>query len=157
MKKEHHYKTKTIWKGNRGKGTFNYTSYDREHIIRVENKIDIIGSSDPNFRGDNTKHNPEEFLVSSVSSCHMLWYLHLCSSEGIIVLNYEDEAFGTMVENENGSGYFSEIILNPLVTVSKETMAQRAILLHEEANKYCFIANSLNFPIRHNVKINVLN
>ena len=92
--KEHNYKLSIRWTGNKGEGTKNYTAYERSHVIQVENKPDISGSSDPAFRGDSTRYNPEELLVASLSSCHMLWYLHLCAEAKVIVIDYVDHATG---------------------------------------------------------------
>jgi organic hydroperoxide reductase OsmC/OhrA len=149
MSREHHYKATIQWTGNNGTGTDHYKNYERSHRIIIENKADILASSDAVFRGDNKKHNPEELLLSSLSSCHMLWYLHLCAETGVIVNDYIDSATGIMVENENGAGKFIEVILNPIVTVSSQDMAEKAIELHHKANELCFIANSVNFPVKH--------
>lgn len=149
MVKEHNYKTHVKWTGNSGKGTAGYQEYSREHVISIENKPDLQGSSDSAFRGDATKYNPEELLVCSLSSCHMLWYLHLCAEAGIIVTAYSDKACGIMVEEEDGSGHFREVQLNPLVSVSHENMIPSAIELHDKAHAMCFIANSMNFPVLH--------
>jgi len=146
---EHHYKATVTWTGNRGSGTSGYRAYERSHLISVEGKPDIPGSSDPAFRGDRTRYNPEELLVASISSCHMLWYLHLCSEAGVIVVDYVDEATGTMEETADGGGRFKEVILHPKVTVSDQSMTEKANELHHRANKLCFIANSVNFPILH--------
>ena len=150
MQGQHNYKSTVKWTGNKGTGTDNYRNYDRSHLIIIENKSDILGSSDPVFRGDKTKHNPEDLLVSSLSSCHMLWYLHLCTEAGVIVTDYIDNATGIMLETSNGSGKFSEVILNPIVTVTEKRMVDKANELHKKANELCFIANSVNFPVRHN-------
>jgi organic hydroperoxide reductase OsmC/OhrA len=149
MAKTHEYQTNLVWTGNKGSGTMDYRSYDRSYVISIEHKNDIHGSSDSAFMGDRTKHNPEDLLVSSLSSCHMLWYLHLCSQNDIIVLDYKDNAVGKMTENADGSGYFTEVILHPVVTITDEGAVSKANALHEQANKMCFIANSCNFPIRH--------
>jgi organic hydroperoxide reductase OsmC/OhrA len=150
MKKQHNYAATIKWTGNKGKGTSNYIEFERSHSINIDNKPTILGSSDPAFLGDNSKHNPEELLLASLSSCHMLWYLHLCSVSNIIVTSYTDIATGTMLETSNGSGQFSEASLNPTVIVSKNSMIKKAIELHNKANKLCFIANSINFKILHN-------
>ncbi|GAB0156688.1 OsmC family protein [Chryseobacterium sp. Alg-005] len=149
MSKEHHYKTTIQWTGNTGTGTSGYRNYERSHTISVENKAIIQGSSDPAFRGDTTKYNPEEMLLASLSSCHMLWYLHFCSEEGIIVTTYHDHATGIMIETDNGSGHFKEVTLNPEVIVTEESMVEKAKELHHKANEFCFIANSVNFPVKH--------
>ena len=149
MSKEHQYALTVKWTGNTGKGTSEYRSYERSHKIVVKNKAEISASSDPAFRGDKTKHNPEELFLASLSSCHMLWYLHLCADAGVVVTDYEDQAEGTMLEGEDGGGQFIEVVLHPKVTISDKSMIQEANALHHEANKRCFIANSCNFPILH--------
>lgn len=147
--KEHHYKATITWVGNQGTGTSSYRAYSRNHDISIAGKLTIPASSDPSFRGDAARYNPEELLVSSLSSCHMLWYLHLCSVNGVMVVDYKDEATGTMEETADGSGRFKEVTLHPIVTVADAAMTEKANALHAEANKMCFIANSCNFPIHH--------
>ncbi|ASW74492.1 peroxiredoxin [Chryseobacterium piperi] len=149
MSKEHHYKITIQWTGNQGTGTSGYKDYERSHSISVDNKAAIEGSSDPAFRGDKTKHNPEELFLSSLSSCHMLWYLHFCSEAGIIVTDYTDQATGIMAETATGSGHFTEATLHPRVIVTEESMVQKAKELHKKASEFCFIANSVNFPVKH--------
>lgn len=149
MAKEHHYKLTIAWTGNEGLGTKGYKSYRSDHTISIDNKADILGSSDPAFRGDKSRHNPEDLLLSSLSSCHMLAYLHLCSDNGITVVGYEDNATGTMQENSGNGGQFTEVTLRPIVIITDQTQIDRANELHKDANKICFIANSCNFPVRH--------
>jgi organic hydroperoxide reductase OsmC/OhrA len=153
--KLHHYSVGVEWTGNAGMGTSHYQSYQRDHIISVAQKVDIEGSSDVCFRGNANKHNPEELLVASIASCHMLWYLHLCAQAGIIVTQYIDNASGTMKETNNGGGQFTEVELHPRVIILQTAMIELAIKLHQEAHKLCFIANSVNFPIKHFVEVKV--
>ncbi len=150
MKAEHKYSLTIKWTGNKGQGTEDYCSYDRSHTVLIEGKENILCSSDPAFRGDSTKQNPEELFLASISSCHMLWYLHLCAINGIVVVDYLDNAKGIMQETENGSGHFTEVTLYPIVTVTENTMIDKANELHKKANEFCFIANSCNFIIKHN-------
>ncbi|MEO5600501.1 MAG: OsmC family protein [Cyclobacteriaceae bacterium] len=154
MNRLHEYKATITWKGNRGKGTVDYKEYDRYHEISIHGKPIISASSDSAFRGDASKYTPEDLLVSSLSGCHMLWYLHLCAVNGIVVAGYVDHAVGWMQESKDGSGQFTEVILNPEVIVTKKTMIEKAKGLHAEANKMCFIARSVNFPVHHNPKVN---
>jgi organic hydroperoxide reductase OsmC/OhrA len=149
MSTEHHYKLTVKWTGNTGTGTSGYTAFERSHSIIADNKVEITGSSDPAFRGDKTKHNPEDLLLASVSSCHMLWYLHLCAMAGVIVTGYIDNATGIMIETPDGGGKFTAITLYPTVTVTDNSMTEKANELHKKANELCFIANSLNFPVSH--------
>lgn len=149
MKGQYNYQTTIKWTGNKGTGTDSYRNYERSHTISIKDKATILGSSDPAFRGDNTKHNPEDLLVSSLSACHMLWYLHLCTEAGVIVVDYIDNATGIMIETSNGGAQFTEVILNPIVTVTEQVMVDKANELHKKANELCFIANAVNFPVKH--------
>jgi organic hydroperoxide reductase OsmC/OhrA len=149
MAKEHHYNTQLNWTGNRGEGTADYRAYDRDHVLTAGGKPEIPGSSDPSFRGNPDRYNPEELLVGSLSSCHMLWYLHFCAVNGVVVVDYRDYAEGTMVEHADGNGRFSVVTLRPVVTVSEASMIEKAMVLHEEAHRFCFVANSCNFPVKH--------
>lgn len=151
MAKQHHYRITVSWHDDNG--TSGYTSYSRDHIVTVAGKPAIEASSDPAFRGNPARHNPEEFFLASISNCHMLWYLHLCAVNGVIVVDYQDNARGIMEEQADGSGKFTHVTLHPIVTVSSNEMISKAEELHSEANKYCFIANSLNFAVTHQSKI----
>lgn len=149
----HQYSLNLKWTGNRGAGTSGYSAYSRSHIISKENKAEISASSDPAFHGDRSKYNPEELFLAALSSCHMLWYLHLCAEAEVIVLDYEDRPEGSMKEEADGRGYFQEVILNPVVKVKEATMMEKALQLHDKAGSMCFIANSVNFSVRHHPKI----
>lgn len=149
MNKQHTYTLTNTWTGNRGTGTNDYRLYERSHTISADSKVSIEASSDPAFRGDSTKFNPEEFLLASLSSCHMLWYLHLCADAGVIVVDYIDNPIGKMVEVPQGGGHFTNVMLYPTVTVTEESMVEKAIQLHAKAHEKCFIANSMNFTVEH--------
>ena len=155
MKAQHTYNLTVKWTGNKGTGTSGYRAFERSHSIIIDNKIEISGSSDPTFLGDKTKHNPEELLVASLSSCHMLWYVHVCAEAKVIVVDYVDNATGVMTETLNGSGHFTEVTLNPVVSVTDISMIEKATELHKKANELCFIANSVNFPVQHNATIKI--
>lgn len=144
----HHYALTVTWSGNRGSGTTGYREYDRDHVISAPGKPDISGSSDPVFRGDEKRWNPEELLLASLSACHKLWYLHYCAVSGVIVMTYEDHAEGTMVMDEQGKGRFTEVVLRPHITITSRSDADTAAELHEDSHESCFIANSVNFPVR---------
>ena len=143
----HRYKTCVEWTGNLGRGTADYRAYSRDHRIVAPGRPELAGSSDAAFRGDATRYNPEDLLIASLSSCHMLWYLHLCSAAGIVVQSYRDESEATMKEDEGGGGRFTAAVLRPLVTLDRESDVVPALALHEEAHRLCFIANSVNFPV----------
>ena len=145
--RQHSYKTQLVWTGNRGAGTAAYTAYDRAHEVKVAGKPALPMSSDPNFRGDRARHNPEELLVASLSSCHMLWYLHLAAEAGVIVTAYEDSAEGVMEEGGDGAGRFTQVTLRPRVHCAPGADSALALALHERAHEKCFIANSVNFPV----------
>ena len=147
--RSHSYTTVVTWTGDRGTGTSGYRDYDRDHDVAAQGRAMILGSSDPTFRGDPTRWNPELLLVASLSQCHMLWYLHLAAEAGVVVTGYVDEAVGTMVEHRGAEGRFTQVTLRPRVTVTDAAMAQTAQALHARANELCFIARSVNFPVRH--------
>jgi organic hydroperoxide reductase OsmC/OhrA len=147
--KQHNYSLTINWTGNKGEGTSGYKSYERSHEIMIDGKEKIKGSSDPAFLGDKTKHNPEDLLLASISSCHMLWYLHLCSDAGIVVTNYVDNAKGKMEETLDGGGKFTSVTLYPTITLKNISQQENANALHSKANELCFIANSLNFKVQH--------
>src|SRR3569833_1696418 len=149
MERSHSYNLTITWTGNRGTGTSDYRAYDRNHIIQAENKIEIPGSSDPAFRGDKTRYNPEEFLVSALSTCHMLSYLHVCVMNGVVVTGYVDHATGTMVETADGGGHFTEVMQNPVVTVKDASIVTKAKALHHKASQKSKKANSVNILVKH--------
>jgi organic hydroperoxide reductase OsmC/OhrA len=145
--KEHHYSVEVHWTGNIGEGTKSYQSYARTHEIISGHKPTIAGSSDPAFRGNEDRWNPEELMVAAVSACHKLWYLHLCAVAGVNVVAYVDRARGVMLEDAMRGGYFTGVTLRPEVTVTADSDVAKAAALHHDAHEKCFIANSVNFPI----------
>jgi organic hydroperoxide reductase OsmC/OhrA len=151
--KHHTYDLQITWTGNDGDGTKSYTAYRRDHTIASQGKPAISASSDPAFRGNPARYNPEELLVASLSSCHMLWYLHLCATNHVVVLEYQDAASGIMKEEDDGAGRFIRVLLRPRVTIAAGSDPAKARALHREAHRLCFIANSVNFPIDHEPEI----
>lgn len=147
--KAHRYEIELAWTGDKGSGTSGYASYDRAHLLSAPGKPAIPGSSDPHFRGDASRWNPEELLLASLSACHQLWYLHLCSVNKVTVVAYRDRASGEMTEHADGSGEFTRVVLRPEVTVSPGSDMARAQDLHHDAARLCFIARSVNFPVEH--------
>jgi organic hydroperoxide reductase OsmC/OhrA len=150
MSPQHTYRTTTTWTGNTGRGTADYRAFSRNHeVAGAEKTAPILGSSDPAFRGDQSRYNPEELLLASISACHMLWLLHLCADSGIVVTDYRDEATGTMAENADGSGQFTRVLLRPRMTITDPSRIDDARALHIRAHQLCFIARSVNFPVEH--------
>ena len=145
--KQHTYQCELEWTGNDGEGTKSYASYRRDHVIRIAGKPEIPASSDPGFRGDKTRYNPEELFVASLSSCHMLWYLHLCAVNKITVAEYRDSAEGIMRENADGSGEFVRVTLKPQVLIAEPEKEALADELHHKAHSLCFISRSVNFSV----------
>lgn len=154
MPRTHNYDVSVTWTGDRGGGTSGYRDFDRDHDVTADGPAPIAGSSDPALRGDRTRWNPEQLLTASLSQCHMLWYLHLCADAGVVVTGYTDDAHGEMVESRDG-GHFTEVVLRPRVTVGSQDMVDEAIGLHRTAHERCFIANSVNFPVRHEPVVEV--
>lgn len=145
----HHYDVHLTWDQQPGGEAWNYRTYTRQYHASIEGKPDLTGSADPTFRGDRTKHNPEDLFVIAISSCHMLSYLALCARANIEVLAYEDRATGTMSTDNRGGGKFDVVTLHPIVTIKNTDDIARAEALHEEAHATCFIANSCSVPIHH--------
>ena len=145
--KQHNYELQVAWTGNTGEGTKTYRSYSRNYTITAAGKPEILGSSDPSFRGDPSRYNPEDLLVASLSACHMLSYLHLCAVNHITVLDYRDAALGLMEENSVGSAQFTHVTLRPTVTIAPDDDSDKAQALHAQAHHSCFIARSVNFPV----------
>jgi organic hydroperoxide reductase OsmC/OhrA len=144
----HHYGLTTRWTGNLGTGTSTYTAYSRNHELLGEGKgASIAGSSDPLFRGDRTRYNPEELLVGALSACHMLWVLHLSADAGIVITEYSDEAIGEMVEHEDGSGEFTRVVLRPRMSITDAGRTAEAIAIHHGAHQVCALARSMNLPV----------
>jgi organic hydroperoxide reductase OsmC/OhrA len=149
MARTHRYTVEVTWTGNTGTGTSGYRDFSRDHEVRGGGKPVLPGSSDPAFRGDPARYNPEELLVAALSQCHLLWFLHLAAVEGVVVTGYTDHPEGTMAENADGAGEFTEVVLRPSVTVTEPRMVDAVPSLHERAHRMCFIARSVNFPVRH--------
>lgn len=154
MSKQHRYTATVEWTGNRGEGTSSYRSYDRDHEIRAEHVAPILGSSDPAFRGNPSRWNPEQLLLAAAAQCHMLAFLHLASVNDVVVTAYVDHPTGVLTESGDG-GRFTEIVLHPLVTVADESMVATANSLHERANANCFVASSLSLPVGHEARTRV--
>jgi organic hydroperoxide reductase OsmC/OhrA len=152
----HTYSTDLTWTGAGATGTTSYTSYSRDHEVRIGTKPPLLGSSDPAFRGDRDRFSPEELLVASLSQCHLLWFLHLAAAAGIVVVGYEDRATGTMRVEAAGHGQFTEVVLHPRVTISTSAhLADGSAVtdgaladVHHKAHEHCFISRSVNFPVR---------
>lgn len=149
MSGTHCYTAQLIWTGNTGTGTSGYTAYSRNHTIHFSGKPELRCSSDPVFRGDSSCYNPEEMLLASLSGCHMLWFLHLCADAGICVVAYSDDPVGVLTLTAKNGGHFSEVTLHPKVTITDASRIAETNALHATAHTHCFIANSMNFPVRH--------
>jgi organic hydroperoxide reductase OsmC/OhrA len=154
VKLEHHFAVGLDWTGNRGSGTSGDREYGRDHVLHTEGKHDIAGSSDRAFFGDTDRWNPEELLVGALAQCHLLSYLHVAASNGIVVVGYTDAATGVMEQTADGGGHFTSVTLRPVVTIASGDPAL-ALELHHEASTKCFIASSVNFPVLHEPEIRV--
>ncbi|MET8628386.1 OsmC family protein [Kitasatospora sp. NPDC004669] len=154
MARQHRYIAEINWTGNRGTGTSDYRSYSRDVEVSAEGPPTIPGSADPVFRGDPARWNPEQLLLASLSQCHLLSYLHLCTANGVVVTSYVDRPEGTMAVTAEG-GHFTSVVLHPRIEVAEAGMAEKALALHADAHRACFIANSVNFPVRNEPEVTV--
>lgn len=143
----HDYTSRVIWTGNRGAGTAGYRAYDRTWDIAVPGKPVVHCSNDPLLGGDPTRMNPEDLLLSALSACHMLWYLHYAADAGLVVTGYEDQPTGTGEIGPGGAGRFTRATLRPMVRLRPGADLALAEDLHHRIHKVCFIARSVNFPI----------
>ncbi|MET0695710.1 MAG: OsmC family protein [Propionibacteriaceae bacterium] len=155
MPRDHAYAVAVHWTGNTGSGTSGYRAYRRDHEVRAPGVPTLLGSSDPAFRGDPSRWNPEQLFLAAVSQCHMLWYLNLAASAGVVVLDYVDHASAVMVEESSGAGQFTSMTLRPEVTITRVEQLSVAETLHHQASSMCFIARSVNFPVTHHPTITV--
>ncbi|MGT2424725.1 OsmC family protein [Amnibacterium kyonggiense] len=149
MASEHSYALAAEWTGDRGSGTSGYRDYGRTVTLRIAGKPDLLASADRPFRGDADRWNPEELLLAALSECHLLSYLHVAVQHGVVVTGYTDAATGSMVVTDDDAGHFTRVDLHPRVVLADEAQRELADSLHAEANRLCFIANSVNFPVHH--------
>ena len=148
MARERRYTTTVNWTGNLGEGTADYRAYKRDHEISGAGKQTAIpGSSDPLYRGDAGRYNPEELLVAAASACHMLWMLHLCAEAGLVVTEYVDHPEGVVAEHADGSGEFTSVTLHPRITITDASRAGELDVLHHKAHAVCAIARSVQCDV----------
>lgn len=152
MNIDHNFEVRLEWSGNLGEGTTSYRGYSRHNEITAVGKHPIDGSSARVFHGSADRWNPEELLIAALSQCHMLSYLHVAVSRGIVVTAYHDEVSGTMKQTDNGGGHFTSVTLRPVVTIAAGSV-EDAMDAHAEASQKCFIASSVNFPVLHQPRI----
>jgi len=152
--RQHHFPCRLVWTGAIHGGTKSYESYSRECRVDFPGKPSVRMTSAPAFRGDPALIDPEDLLVASLSACHFLSYVALCARNGVNVVGYEDDASGTMSRFERGF-HFTEVLLKPRVTIAGGSDPEKAMALHARAHEECFIANSVNFPIRHEPTVTV--
>lgn len=145
----HSYEVTVNWTGNRGTGTSAYRAYGRDHTVNSVGLPTLLGSADRTFHGDRERWNPEQLLITALSQCHMLSFLHVAVNHGVVVTAYQDTATGILELNADGSGQFSSVTLNPQIRVADPATAELALSLHAEAAGKCFIARSVNFPVHH--------
>ena len=149
--KSHQFNGSLEWSGNLGSGTSAYDQYGRNFEVNTPGKFPIQGSADPAFRGDAERINPEDFFLNALSSCHMLWYFHLCADAGVIVVDYRDEYAGVLEIGEGGVGRMTSVVLHPHVTIDAQASVANAldlaIELHPKAHEKCFIANSVTTAV----------
>ncbi len=155
MSEAHDFEARIVWTGNRGTGTSDYRAFTRDWEVRTPGKPAIACSNDPRLGGDPGLHNPEDMLIAALSACHMLWYLHLASEAGVVVLAYEDAPLGHGESAPSGAGRFTGATLRPRITVAPGTDLERADAIHHEIGKVCFIARSVAFPVTHEARYEI--
>lgn len=146
---KHLFKAKLNWTSAPKEMISTSKKYTKTHQIAIDGKAILDVSAAKAFKGDPGLYNPEDLLLSSVVSCHMMSYLFVCGQNEIDVVSYQDNAEATLEVSENGSGRFVEVRLFPKVVIKQKEKISEALSLHAKANELCFIANSCNFPILH--------
>jgi len=152
---KHLFKAALNWNSNQNQEDSTKRFYSKSHQIKIDGKPALNVSAAKAFKGDPELYNPEDLLLSSLVSCHMMSYLYVCSQNGIEVLEYSDNAEATLEVSPDGSGRFVEVILKPKVKISNPDKIELALELHTKANQLCFIANSCNFPVLHDASCEV--
>ena len=146
---DHTYEVSVRWTGDRGTGTSGYRDYGRDHDVTADGKHPIAGSADPAFRGDRDRWNPEELLLGALAQCHMMSYLYVAVQRGFTVVEYTDTATASLDVHRDGTGEVTAVTLRPVVTVLEADRVEDADAAHAEANRLCFIARSVAFPVQH--------
>jgi organic hydroperoxide reductase OsmC/OhrA len=149
MSFKHLFKAKLNWFSAKKEEVSTSKIYSKSHTVTIEGKPILNVSAAKAFKGDPTLYNPEDLLLSSIVSCHMMSYLYVCAQNGIEVLSYTDNAEATLEVSDNGSGRFIEVRLYPKVVIKQKEKIAEALRLHQKANELCFMANSCNFPVVH--------
>ena len=144
---QHTYSSCIVWTGNTGQGTSAYRAYARTWDVAVPGKAPIHCSNDPLLGGDPARMNPEDLLLSALSACHMLWYLHYASEAGLVVTGYQDTPEGVGEVGRGGAGRFASATLRPRITLKSGADLAVAEAIHHRIHEVCFIARSVNFPV----------
>lgn len=125
-------------------------NFSRNNIMKSAGKHEVAASSPATFGGDDTRYNPEELMLMSLSECHMLTYLAIAAKKQMKIVRYEDRATGQLGMGEFGvvgKTSMQRVTLHPRVTVAKGTNLDDARAMHVKAHANCFMANSVNFLI----------
>ena len=142
--------TTVEWK--RGDQPFVDKRYSRAHIWTFDGGAVVPASSAPESvpvpMSDASAVDPEEAMIASLSSCHMLWFLAFAANAGLVVDTYVDEAFGKMGKNDQGRGYIAEVTLNPCTSFTGRVPTQDELdALHHQAHDHCEMAHSVRATI----------
>ena len=122
--------------------------YSRSHGWRFDGGVEVPASSAPDLHGDPSCVDPEEAFVASISSCHMLWFLHLAADRGFHVRTYTDRAVGHMNRVDRGVIAITDVDLHPEIEwVGDVPDARTTAEIHDESHHRCFIANSVTSTI----------
>ena len=146
------YTAEILWQ--RGTQPFLDKRYSRQHTIRFDGGLSVPGSSSPHVvplpMSDAAAMDPEEALIASLASCHMLWFLAIAAERGFCVDDYADAASGVMEKNDMGKLWMARVTLRPAVRFSGDKLPSRAELdaMHHAAHADCFIANSVRSDVR---------
>ncbi len=129
--------------------SFAYDDYNRTHVWRFDNGLEIAAAAAPAFLGDPSCLDPEEAFVASVSSCHMLTFLAIAARKRLTVDAYEDHAVGHLEKNEDGRLAITRVDLHPRIRFADgvDVNVEALDKMHHTAHEQCFIANSVKTEI----------
>ncbi len=145
----HRFKVDLEWSSKESNSLDKIGRTIKNHIVKIDGKEILNISAAKSFKGDATLYNPEDLLLSSLASCHMMSYLYCCSTHKIEILSYTDHAEALLEVSDDGAGRIVQVLLHPVVVIADPSQIDLALSLHTKANELCFIANSCNFPVVH--------
>ena len=154
MSENHTFEATLTWPADPAQALPPDPAFSRNAVLGSPGHPDFPGSSPTIFGGEASRYNPEELVTIALAHCHMLTYLALAAKKRVAVLAYEDRATAVLGKDPaSGKMKLISAQLRPKVTVAKGTNLEDARAMHAKAHEYCFVSNSVNFPVANAPKI----